>query len=123
MKKTLLIAAAASVLLMTGCTGEKEPAPATTKAPASQSMIEKATVEREIAAAEAKYKEVKAMRSIVWRHTKKEIEKAKTFLKNNELEKASHAAKEAYFQSKQAMIQHEEALKVWQNATPQALMQ
>lgn len=123
MKKTLFTATVASILLLTGCSMSKEPAPAAENMAQAEMKVDAETVAKEIAAAEAKYKEVKSMRSVVWRHTKKEIDKAKEFAKNGDLEKAHAAATEAHFQAKAAIEQHEEALRIWRSAMPQALMQ
>lgn len=126
MQKMLLTVTAALTLFFSGCaSSEQQPAPeksAVSMKPAGEELTP-AIVEKEIELAEAKYAEVKKMRSIVWRQTRKFIDKAKEHASKNELEDAHKAAREALFELKTAVTEHEEALKVWRSAMPQALMQ
>jgi ketol-acid reductoisomerase len=120
MRNILIIVATTSILLFSGCTKgsdakPSEVAPATTKATMAEAQ-------KAITIAETKYKEIKAMRSIVWQSTKKEIDKAQEAVKKGEYDKAIKHAKEAEYQVNEALAQQQEYSKIWQTAMPQALM-
>lgn len=124
MKNILLIAAATAALLFTGCqtSGQPETA-ASAPREALIDKMEKAKVEKAVTTAESKYKKIKSMRTVVWRHTKKAIDAAKEALDKDDLHTAHKEAMKAIFEIDSALQQHKEASKTWQSAMPQALMQ
>ncbi len=126
MKKRLLIAVGLSALLISGCSTKEEAKPAETKTTEAKPALapQKATeqeVKTTIEHAETKFTEAMKIKA-AWRHTKKAINDAKAAMAKGEFDKALKLAKEAYYESDQAIIQSGEAELTWKNATPQAIL-